>query len=158
MTSGSIQEVFKRLVAVLDETMEGASADWSYFVDKSPDSGLFNSLISLSAEDASRAWAGTSIAAHAYHIIFTMSDAVACLEGDRAVRDWRESWQVSSVDAAAWTKMQENMRNGYKKLRNTIQSKASWESEAMGDAIGVVAHLAFHFGAIRQKLALRRIG
>ncbi len=87
-----------------------------------------------------------------------MSDAVACLEGDRAVRDWRESWQVSSVDAAAWTKMQENMRNGYKKLRNTIQSKASWESEAMGDAIGVVAHLAFHFGAIRQKLALRRIG
>lgn len=157
MKSDSVQQVLKHLVAILDETMDGPSAEWSYFVDNSPDAGLFKSLIPLSAADASRAWGGTSIAAHAYHVIFSMEDAVACIEGDRGGRDWQESWRVNRVDDAAWKKILEDLRDGHKKLKHTIQSKASWESEALGNAIGVAAHLAFHFGAIRQKLAFRRI-
>ena len=156
MESTSIQEVVKHLVAVLRETVEGPTGEWTYFIDKSPDAGLLRSLASLNAAEASQSLGGTSIASHAHHVIFSLSDAVACIEGDRQQRNWRESWAVNSVDETEWSGMLQKLQSEYKRLSRTIESKAFSEAQAMGDAVGVIAHVAFHLGAIRQKLSFRQ--
>jgi len=97
--------------AVLREALEGPPERWSYFTDNSPDAGLFGTLAPLSAADASRPVAGTSVAAHVHHV--------------------------------AWA-------------RQTVEAHALAGEEAFGGALVAVAHIAYHLGAIRQKIAVVR--
>lgn len=60
------------------------------------------------------------------------------------------------VDDAAWSRMQEQLRSEFKNLRQVIESYASSGVEAFGGAIAAVAHVAYHLGAIRQKVAFNQ--
>jgi hypothetical protein len=120
--------------------------------------GLLQFLPGLSAEEASRPWGGTSIAAHVYHLIFSLEASMASVSGDRTRRDWKESWRVSTVDPETWERMQEELRAGYETLRQAIEEHATESIESMGEAVAAVAHVAYHLGALRQKLALNRQG
>ena len=148
--------IVERLLAVLDEAAEGASGPATYFVDNRPGSGLFGSLLALDAADASRAVAGTSVAAHVHHVAFAMRASADWIAGDRTPRDWGASWQVSSVDAVAWTLLVERLRQEYRGLRVAIESGAVADEDSFGEAVGSIAHVAYHLGSIRQKLAVLR--
>lgn len=50
---------------------------------------------------------------------------------------------------------EQQIQERYQKLRQTIESSAAADQEAFGAAVAVVAHMAYHLGAIRQKLAFR---
>ncbi|MBZ5552074.1 MAG: DinB family protein [Acidobacteriia bacterium] len=143
------------VLAVLREGFEGPGR-WNYFSDRSAVAGLFRTLARVSAGEASRPWGGTSIAAHVHHLTFGLTASTAWIQGDRMPRDWAESWSVSSVDDAAWAGMLEKLRAGYDELRQSVETKAASSAESMGGAIGVIAHVAYHVGAIRQKLACSR--
>jgi hypothetical protein len=156
MANISIDTVIGQLLAVLDEAFEHPPTPWTYFTDNNPDAGFFGTLAKVSAAEASRSYGGTSIAAHVHHIIFSLEASAAWIRGDRSQRNWDESWRVSTVDGATWSQAQEQLRRQYKDLRYAIESHASSSVEAMGGALAAVAHVAYHLGAIRQKVTYSR--
>jgi hypothetical protein len=146
-----------QLVAVLREAFEGpADAGWSYFADS--DGGLFATLEPLSAAEASRPVGGATIAAHAHHVSFALEASAAWIGGDRTPRDWAESWTVTSLTEASWRELREELRARYASLRDAVERHAAASGEAMGGALGALAHVAYHLGEIRQKLAALRAG
>lgn len=147
-----------QLLAVLREGWEGPAHKWSYFLDHGPDAGLRNTLAKLSASDASHAVGGNSIAAHAGHLLFSFDAFGAFITGNRTKRDWNESWRVSTVDDAAWAKLQSDLAARYEELLRTIETHAGTNDGATGGSVGAVAHLAYHIGAIKQKLAALKAG
>jgi hypothetical protein len=151
-----VEVLSAQLLAVLRETLEGPAESWSYFTDSRPDAALLGALASLSAADASRSVAGTTIAAHAHHVAFGMADATRWIEGDHVVQDWAESWRVSTVDEPAWARLQQRLRDEYARLREAIASRAASSEPAFASALGAIAHLAYHLGAIQQKRAALR--
>ena len=145
-----------QLLAVLDEALEGPKFDWTYFTDSGAESGLFGTLASITAAEASKAWAGSTIAAHAGHVAFALEASAAWIAGDRSSRDWPESWSVHFVDDAAWKAMQRRLRDHYAILRQAIAAHGHTGDEALGGSIAALAHTAYHLGAIRQKVAASR--
>ncbi len=145
----------RQLVAVLQEAFEGTNRGWSYFTD-GPPAGFVGSLESLSAEEASQPVAGSSVAAHVYHVNFAMDAYRDWIRGDRTRRDWAESWRVQTVDAEGWQRLLQDMRRAHLELREAIQVGATSSEEAFGAAVASVAHCAYHLGAVRQKLAVFR--
>ncbi len=116
--------------------------------------GFFGTLTPLTAADASLPLTGTSIAVHVHHVAWGMNATAAWIRADRKARDWKESWKITSVNEEAWTRLAGELRRQYDHLRQTIQSHALDGDEAFGGALGALAHLAYHLGAVRQKIAL----
>ena len=57
------------------------------------------------------------------------------------------------VDAAAWAALRARLREQYNGLVVAVEMHARWDEDALGVAMGAVAHTAYHLGAIRQRLA-----
>jgi hypothetical protein len=146
----------RQLLTVLREAAEGPSGSWTYFIDKRPDAGLLGALGTVSADQATRVWGDTSIAAHAHHIAFAMAASAAAIEGDQTPVDWKESWRVTSVDDGAWKDLVSRVGREYERLRRALESRASSSEAAFGEAVGAIAHVAYHLGAIRQKVVSLR--
>jgi hypothetical protein len=142
----------QQLVSVLREAVEGPSGPSTYFIDNRPDAGLLGALASIGAAEASRVWGDTTVAAHAHHIAFAMADSAAIIEGSHTPPDWKESWRVKFVDDAAWKDLVGRVGREYQRLRRAIESRAASSGEAFADAAGCIAHVAYHLGAIRQKI------
>lgn len=145
--------VIHQLVAVLREGFEGPGK-YGYFLDEG--AGLRSTLAGLDAAAASRDIGGTSIAAHAHHVLFGLDAFAAFISGDRSKKDWNESWRVKTVDDDAWRKLQSDLDAGHARLRETIEQNAAASEAQLGGALGAVTHVAYHVGAIRQKLAALR--
>ena len=149
----------RQLVSVLREAVEGQSGTWTYFIDKKPDAALLGALRTLGADEASSVVGDTTIAAHVHHAAFAMAASAATIEGDRTPVDWKQSWRVASVDDGSWQELVARVGREYQRLRRAIESRASSGDEAFGEAVGSIAHVAYHLGAIRQKIvALRTTG
>ena len=146
----------RQVSTVLREAVEGPSGPSTYFIDNRPDAGLLGALRSIDAAGASRIWGDTTIAAHAHHIAFAMADSAAIIEGNRTPPDWKESWAVKTVDDAAWKDLVARVGREYQRLRRAIETGASSSDAAFGDAVGAIAHVAYHLGAIRQKIVALR--
>ena len=156
METISADVVTQQLLAVLDEAIEHPPKPWTYFTDHGPEAGLLGTLARLSPADAFQITGGRSVAAHVRHVTFGMGAAAAWIRGDRGRHNWEESWRVSGVDEASWARLQEELRAAYRDLRAAIAAHAAAGPEAFGGAVGAVAHLAYHLGAIRQKLPGRQ--
>jgi hypothetical protein len=156
MANIPMEVVIGQLLGVLDEAFEHPPMPWTYFTDNSADAGFFDTLAKLSAAEVSRSSGGTTIAAHVHHVAFGLSVSSAWIQGDRSRRNWQESWRVSTVDDAAWSRLQEQLRSEYKNLRQVIESNTLSGVEAFGGAIAAIAHVANHLGAIRQKVVLKK--
>jgi hypothetical protein len=146
----------RQALSVLREAVEGPSGPSTYFIDKRPDAGLLGALGAIDAEQASQIWGDTTIAAHAHHVAFAMADSAAIIEGSRTPPDWKESWRVKTVDAAAWKELVARVGREYERLRRAIESRAASSAEVFGEAVGSIAHVAYHLGAIRQKIVSLR--
>jgi hypothetical protein len=142
-----------QLLAVLREGFEGPASDVTYYLDA--DGGLRTTLAALTPDQASRSIGGNSVAAHAHHILFSFGAFGDFIAGVDAKHDWNESWRVAEVDEAQWAALQSDLAAGYDTLRQRIEN-ADKSGKALGGTLGAITHLAYHVGAIRQKVAALR--
>ena len=146
-----MSNVTEQVIATLREGVEGPAEGGGSFLD--PDGGLRATLASLSAQEASRPLGGSSVAAHAHHLLFSFEAFASRIAGDTSSRDWDESWRVSEVDDAQWQKLQQDLVRGYETLSHAIEANGNRE---IGSALAATTHLAYHIGAIRQKVVAAR--
>jgi hypothetical protein len=142
------------VVQMLREAFDGPPGPWTYFTEAGPGHGLFATLDALSAAQASQPGGPgrATIAGHVHHIGASLALATGRLRGEPASRDRAQSWTVSRVDAAAWTALRADVQRAYEELRVAVEMRAVWDEDAVGTAFGAIAHVAYHLGAIRQRL------
>lgn len=147
--------VMKSLRMVLKEAYEGPQDPrGTWFVDTAPDSGLFGTLASVSADEASRPpGAGRStIAGHAGHLRYSLEVARRFLGGDRGPFDWKQSWATAGVDEAAWAELRSGLRQEYDAFRAALNDAGELDGLVLSGMLGGLAHVAYHLGAIRQMI------
>ena len=139
---------------MLREAFEGPPGPWTYFTDTMAGTGLFGTIAALTADRVSETGGpgGTTIAGHVHHISASLELTARELRGEPASRDRSRSWTVSVVEDAAWTALRAELRRAYESVRMAVQTRATWDEEALGAAFGAIAHTAYHLGAIRQRL------
>ena len=80
---------------------------------------------------------------------------------EKSVRDpnyprvnWEEIWRtVSRVTPNEWEIIKAELRGNYDRIKKLISDTPEWPSEQhIGGTIAVIAHTAYHLGAIRQAL------
>lgn len=144
-------EFTEELLQLLKETFEGpAPTGPSAFLNKG--TGLFQTLDELSAEVASappRIEAST-VAAHTEHIRFYVAVHYKLMLGARDTIDWDESWRIKVVNSAVWNDLRHDLRRVYKKVVEHLRGLHKWGEDEVSVALAIVAHTAYHLGAIRQ--------
>src|SRR5256885_841164 len=148
------------LTRILREAFDGPPGPWTYFTDTSPGTGVFGTISELSAADASHKGgpSRTTIAGHVHHLTASVALSTRGLRGESTSRDRSGSWTVAAVDDGDWAALRARLRDEYERLLVAVETHAEWDEDALGVAIGAVAHTAYHLGAIRQRLKAHRRG
>lgn len=143
-------DFIKGMLAVLEETFESSKdGAGSIYLDRKI--GVFQTLDAISAEQASQIINDTSIAAHTEHLRFYVWVLNESLQRDITV-NWEDSWRVLTVNEIEWDELRFALREIYQTTRETLQNIDDWNAEKVGEAVAIIAHTAYHFGAIRQSL------
>lgn len=155
MTEKSLSDIFtEAMLLSLEETFENVKG---IYLDR--DTSLFETLATVSAEEASRPVSANcaSIAAHVAHMVFYIETLLDFMRGERREIDWSEIWKtVEAVTEDEWAASQVQLREAYQGLRKLAES-TSWEMDrAVGGAMGILMHNAYHLGEIRQALCTIR--
>ena len=110
----------------------------------------------MTAEEASKPArsGGTTIAAHAAHIDFYLKVISSYMQRGWAEKiDWSKSWLTKTVNKKEWEVLKKKLSATHNEVMKLMKSFDSWnDDKKIGGAMAVVAHTAFHTGAIRQIL------
>jgi len=149
--SGSISgKHFVEAVAyLLRETFQGSpEGQPSAFLDRGV--GIFSTLDGLSAEAASKDFHGTTVAAQTEHAKFYIDRLCEFIEGRTDRVNWEDSWLIETLNDAEWDGLRTTVRRSYEDALRCIAGVESWSEVSLGMAIGMIAHTAYHLGAVRQ--------
>ena len=134
---------------ILKETFEGSpEGQGSAYLDQRI--GVFNTLDGLTAGQVSKEIHSTSIVAHVEHTKFYLDRLVEFIEGRTEPVKWDQSWLIDEVDEEEWETLKAGMRNSYEGVLKCVSDVEEWNRDRIGEAIAIVAHTAYHLGAIRQ--------
>ena len=137
------------LSILFKETFEGMpTAEEQVYL--AHDTGIFATLGAISAEKASTETNSTTIAAHCEHARFYIELLDNYLNRDMRVIDFKQSWNVKTVSENDWDDLRENLSKVYRKTSETLEKNDVWGLDTITVAMGIVAHTAYHLGAIRQ--------
>ena len=153
----------KAALTLFDEAYFGPrSASETWFVDNEEKCGFIGVLEGIDAAIASKPLTPgdpATVASHAGHLRFSLSLANRAAKGEDPYKsaDWSQSWAIHSVDEMAWKKLVIDLRKEYEDFRTAITSDKVWDDENfLTGTLGLIAHGAWHLGAIRQGLGLIR--
>lgn len=144
------EDDFKQALSILfRESFEGmATSSEQLFLDF--ETGIFATLGKISAEQASTEINSNTIAAHAEHARFYIELFDNYLNKDLRIVDFKKSWRIKIVTEDEWDELRENLSKIYRKLGETFENNEEWNLNTITVAMGIVAHTAYHLGAIRQ--------
>ena len=153
MTSpkNSLQTVqFIEAVAyLLRETFEGSpEGQPSAYLDRGV--GFFNTLDKLSAAQVSQEFGETTIVAQTEHAKFYMDRLCEFLSGRTERVNWEDSWLIEAVTDEEWNALRSSVKTAYEGALKCLAGIESWDAAKAGMAIGLIAHTAYHLGAVRQ--------
>lgn len=147
--TASINERFLERLSELLDGMPAGQPTW--VTNGGPEGGINGSIADLSAEQASREVAGTTIAAHVEHERWALRLANDYFSGKEPTASWSESWTVKAVDEAAWHQLRSDLAAEGRQLLANVAGSHDWrEPDAQNGAFATYGHLAYHLGAIRQ--------
>jgi len=139
----------KSLLYLLRETFEGSPEGMpSAYLDRG--AGVFSTLEMLSAEAASRDIKSTTIAAQTEHAKFYLDRLCEYLNGRTEAVNWDDSWLIETVNEAEWSALRDSVRRSYDGVLHCLAEIEDWNEMQVGMAMGMLAHTAYHLGAIRQ--------
>ena len=142
-------EFLRDSLYVLREAFEGSpEGKSSAFLDRGV--GIFSTLDALSFEQASESVSGTTAAAHTEHLKFYVDRLVEFMEGRKEEVKWEQSWLIETVDRNEWDILRSGVRKTYENLLRRVAETEEWNQESIGGLIAIIAHSAYHLGAIRQ--------
>jgi hypothetical protein len=151
MENGQIsKQQFTAAVAyLLRESFEGSpEGQPSAFLDRGV--GFFSTLNAVSAGDASKEFTGTTIAAQTEHAKFYLDRLCEFISGRTERVNWEDSWLIETVNDSEWDALRQTVTKSYENVLRCLASVEDWTEDRTGMAIGMVAHTAYHLGAIRQ--------
>jgi hypothetical protein len=116
--------------------------------------GLFQTLDVISPQVASAQARpeGSTIAAHAEHVRFYVDVHYELMRGSTARIDWAQSWRIQSVNTEEWDQLRLGLRQIYSTVTEYLRAIENWSEDEIGLAMSIIAHTAYHLGAIRQLL------
>jgi len=139
----------KSLAYLLRETFEGSpEGQGSAYLDHGV--GIFNTLENLSAAQVSLSVNGTSIAAQTEHAKFYLDRLCEFIGGRTEKVNWEDSWLIEDVSGEEWTALLGSVRKSYENALRCVAETENWSEDNVGMAMGMLAHTAYHLGAIRQ--------
>jgi hypothetical protein len=152
--------VIDSIASLFTEAYEGprdGSAYW--FSDGENGDGVLGTLSSISATEASASpdgsgRAGSTIAAHAEHLRWSLAFSNALARGEQPEADWEQSWKVLTVDTGEWDRLRDALGREYRALLQEIEGRSGLPEFLVTPGIAIVAHAAYHLGAIRQLVRL----
>lgn len=134
---------------LLRETFEGSpEGQPSAYLDRGI--GIFRTLDDLSAEDASREVPDMTVAAQTEHAKFYLDRLCELINGRTERVNWDDSWLIETVNEGEWDALRKSVKSTYENTLKCLAGVESWNELQVGMAIGLVAHTAYHLGAIRQ--------
>lgn len=134
---------------VLRETFEGSPVgEGSAYLDNGV--GVFPTLEKLSAEQVSTYFGETTIAAHTEHFKFYLDRICEFLRGRTEKVNWEQSWLIETVSDEEWKNLRDAVKKSHENVLQTFAEIETWNTDNIGDAVAIVAHSAYHLGAIRQ--------
>jgi hypothetical protein len=138
------------LFSLLKEFFESPLTSGAACLDQK--TGLFDTLSSLSAEQASsRKDEAPSIAAHCEHVRFYNNLLLSDLKGETIGKvDWKKTWLMQTVTAEQWETLKSTLKSQYQEMMGMLESFTTWDDYKVGDPMAILAHTAYHLGAIRQ--------
>ena len=143
----------RSLETLFHELIDGPDTHGSWMLN-SGDAGLLRSLDRLPASAASAApmAGGATIAAHVDHVRYGLSLLNRWSRGDHpwSTADWTESWNRSIVNDGEWEALRQALADETRQWLETLRTPREYSENELNDVIGSIAHLAYHFGAIRQ--------
>jgi hypothetical protein len=147
----TLQDHFTRAVLLaLEETFENVRG---LYLD--PGTTLFETLVAVTAEEASRPLSATcaSISAHVEHMRFSIDYVLEHMRQDKApAADWSEIWRtVRDVTPDEWIDSQRRLRLSYDELRTYVETRQTWAGDVTY-VVAILLHNAYHLGEIRQAL------
>ena len=143
------EDFTQALSILLRETFEGMpTREEQVFLDY--DAGVFLTLGNISAQKASTEINSNTIAAHAEHARFYIELLDNYMNKDFRILDFKQSWHVKAVTEEEWDELRENLSKNYRKVGETLEKNDVWALDTITVAMGIIAHTAYHLGAIRQ--------
>lgn len=148
-TNISKEDFLKDVLVILRETFEGSpEGQGSAYLDHGI--GVLPTIDKLSAEQVSREINGITIAAHTEHAKFYLDRIVEFMKGRTEKVNWEQSWLIETVNEEEWKALRDAVRKSYDNVLRTFAEIETWNQDNIGDAVAIVAHTAYHLGAIRQ--------
>lgn len=145
----SKDDFLKDVLYLLRETFEGSpEGQPSAYLDRGV--GVIATLEKISAADASRELAGTTIAAQTEHAKFYIDRLCEFMTGRTEKVSWEQSWLIETVSDEEWDILREGVGKSYENALRTFAAVEEWDGDNVGDPIAIIAHTAYHLGAIRQ--------
>jgi hypothetical protein len=142
-------DFLKGVLFVLGETFEGSpEGAGSAYLDRGV--GVFSTLEKLSAEQVSLETGGTTIAAHTEHAKFYLDRLCEFMNGRTGKVNWEQSWLIETVNETEWNHLRDGMRKSYEGVLHCFAEIEIWNGDNIGEAVAIIAHTAYHLGAIRQ--------
>ena len=137
------------LLLLLDEIMTSVQG-----LVLDPGTTMFETLASVSAEEASRPISGQSgnLAAQVNHVHIYIDSLLRQTEDV----DWPGSWSIGRVNENEWRELVARLRASTEQARDFIAAFDDWDEHYLGGAFGLIVHCAYHLGEIRQGLGVIR--
>ncbi len=144
------QDVFKgELLPLLEEAFE---THHGIFLDKN--TSLFDTLETISAQEASVPVGGkcAALSAQVAHVTFYLEVLERYIvEHDAGDVDWGEIWRtVREVSPEEWQRLKDTLKQTYRRISAMLRERQDWDADAIGGAMAIVVHTAYHLGEIRQ--------
>jgi hypothetical protein len=143
------EDFLKDVLVILLETFEGSpEGQPSAYLDRGI--GFIKTIEELSAEQVSRKINGTTIAAQTEHTKFYLDRLCEFMTGRTESVNWEQSWLIETVNETEWNALRDSVKKSYENVLQTFALIEVWNQDNIRDAVAIIAHTAYHLGAIRQ--------